>query len=87
MSRILITAAAMLVFTLFASSRPALAYGEHPWCAVHSVGAGEVQWECEYDSIEACRPTILSGNRGFCNPNPRYHGPVKRYKPRRYYQR
>ncbi len=57
--------------------RPALAYGDAPWCAV-TTGGLDVHWECEYNSIEACRPNVIAGNRGFCNPNPRYHGPVER---------
>lgn len=30
----------------------------------------DVRWECIYRSIEECRPNVLTGNRGFCNPNP-----------------
>lgn len=84
--RILIVAAAILAVTSLAG-RPAQAYGNHPWCAVHVVGWGEVAWVCEYDSIESCRPNILAGNRGFCNPNPYYHGPQRRSAPRHRYRR
>ena len=59
------TVAATLVFGL----QPAAAY-EAPWCAVISMGAGDVHWDCQYRSIEECRPNVLAGNRGFCNPNP-----------------
>jgi hypothetical protein len=51
-----------------------------PWCAVYSTGSGGVVWDCQYASVEACRPNVISGNRGFCNHNPGYEGPVK---PRR----
>jgi hypothetical protein len=39
---------------------------EAPWCAVISEG----YWDCQYRSIEECRPNVLAGNRGWCNPNP-----------------
>ena len=59
------TVAAALVFGL----QPAAAY-EAPWCAVISMGTGSVYWDCQYRSIEECRPNVLAGNRGWCNPNP-----------------
>jgi len=34
------------------------------------MGDGDAQWDCEYRSIEECRPNVLAGNRGWCNPNP-----------------
>jgi hypothetical protein len=49
-----------------------------------------VVWDCIYPSIEACRPNVIAGNRGFCNLNPSYAGPpveyrkYKRKKHRRY---
>jgi len=46
------------------------AYGDAPWCAVVSLGAGEVVWDCQYRTVEACVPNVIAGNRGFCNPNP-----------------
>ncbi|HEY6858364.1 MAG TPA: DUF3551 domain-containing protein [Pseudolabrys sp.] len=49
--------------------QPANAY-EPPWCAVISLGTGDVYWDCQYRSIEECRPNVIAGNRGFCNPNP-----------------
>lgn len=68
--------------------RPAAAYtniiAQAPWCAVIDMGTGDVHWDCHYSSIEECRPTILAGNRGFCNPNPYWigrYGPPER--PRR----
>ena len=39
---------------------------EAAWCAVISEG----YWDCQYHSIEECRPNVLAGNRGWCNPNP-----------------
>jgi len=55
-------------------SHPAAAYGEAPWCAVYSVGAGSSQERCEYRNFESCRRAITGGNRGFCNHNPRWTG-------------
>jgi hypothetical protein len=80
-------AAAVLaaVLTVMAcGAGPALAYGDHPWCAVTSGGL-DVHWECEFDSIEACRPNVIAGNRGFCNPNPNYQAaPKRRAAPRKH---
>jgi Protein of unknown function (DUF3551) len=42
---------------------------EAPWCAVINMGL-DVYWDCQYQSFEQCYPTVLAGNRGFCNPNP-----------------
>ena len=47
---------------------------EAPWCAVLNFGDGDVVWDCEYNSVEECRPNVIAGNRGFCNPNPRWPG-------------
>jgi hypothetical protein len=58
--------------------RPAPAAGRHwyrpvaPWCAVYSIGWGDTQWDCSYPSLESCRPFVIAGTRGFCNPNPAY---------------
>jgi uncharacterized protein DUF3551 len=51
--------------------QPARGY-EAPWCAVTSGGDGDMHWDCQYRSIEECRPNVLAGNRGWCNPNPYY---------------
>jgi hypothetical protein len=52
---------ALLIF----GPQSAKAY-EAPWCAVISDG----YWDCQYRSIEECRPNVLAGNRGWCNPSP-----------------
>lgn len=63
--------------------------GPGRWCAVTNMGRNVV-WDCIYPSIEACRPNVIAGNRGFCNLNPSYAGPpveyrkYKRKKHRRY---
>ena len=56
--------------------------GQAPWCAVYSLGFGSVVWDCQYASIEACRPNVISGDRGFCNHNPGYEGPVEPVRKR-----
>ena len=57
-----------------------------PWCAVTNYGNGSMYWDCQYSSIEQCRPNVLAGNRGWCNPNPYfvpYAGtPNKHYRKR-----
>jgi hypothetical protein len=51
---------------------------EGPWCAFISLGPGGVYEDCQYRSLEECRPNVLAGNRGFCNPNPRWvDGPAR----------
>jgi hypothetical protein len=44
--------------------------GNAPWCAVQNLGAGDVIWDCEFQSVEQCAPAVIAGNRGFCNLNP-----------------
>jgi hypothetical protein len=48
---------------------------EGPWCANINIGTGNVYEDCQYWSFAACQPTVLAGNRGFCNVNPRWVGP------------
>ena len=45
-------------------------YGHSQSCAVTDDGGNNVNWDCEYQTIDACRPAILAGNRGFCALNP-----------------
>ncbi len=54
------------------------AYGDAPWCAVISLGTGDVHWECYYRTMEECQPHVIAGNRGFCNLNPYGSGPYAR---------
>jgi hypothetical protein len=54
------------------SAGRASTYGNAPWCAVVDQGAGNVMWECEYQSVAECQPNVLAGNRGFCQRNPYY---------------
>lgn len=60
------TSAAALYFNVPAGR----AFSEAPWCAVADIGTGNMYWDCRYRSFEECRPNVLAGNRGWCNPNP-----------------
>jgi hypothetical protein len=73
MNRILLliaTAATVLASEL--SPGHAAYIGNAPWCAVVNIGAGAVEWDCEYPSAQACAPNVVAGNRGFCGLNPYY---------------
>jgi hypothetical protein len=73
-----------LTFAAALSSAAALAFGvstgrastegNAPWCAVVNQGAGNVMWECFYQTVAECTPNVLAGNRGFCQHNPYYQG-------------
>jgi hypothetical protein len=79
---ILTVAAAAILFDLRASR----AY-EGPWCAVQNIGHA-VTYNCSMRTLEMCVQEVIAGNRGFCNPNPRYSGPEARQprgKRKRYY--
>ena len=77
MQRILL-AGIVFIAAMALQQRPAHANDSDPWCAVISVGFGDVIWDCQYRTFEECYPNVLAGNRGFCNHNPRYEPPVAR---------
>ncbi|HKS87306.1 MAG TPA: DUF3551 domain-containing protein [Pseudolabrys sp.] len=76
MKRILSIAGLAALAMSFGPSRAQAVEG--PWCALISVGTGAVYEDCQYYSFAACQPNVLAGNRGFCNPNPRWTGEVVR---------
>ena len=78
--RVVLVAAIALAAMSF-DARPVQA-GEGPWCAVIAVGTGAIYEDCQYYSFEQCRPQVLAGNRGFCNPNPRWTGPAVKSRTR-----
>jgi hypothetical protein len=41
-------------------------YGDSRWCDV-------TNWNCQFDTVEECRPTLFAGNHGFCSQNPYWH--------------
>jgi Protein of unknown function (DUF3551) len=65
-------AAAAALICCDVSQSHAQYYGDAPWCAVVSIGTGGVHWDCEYNTVEACVPNVIAGNRGFCGMNPYY---------------
>jgi hypothetical protein len=67
MVRMMFVALVALAAAVF--DRQPAAASEAPWCAVLDMGKG-AYWDCQYRSIEDCRPVVLSGSRGWCNPNP-----------------
>ena len=77
----LIFGIAALAAATFATS-PSRAFGDTPWCAVAD-RKGEVYWDCQYRTFEACYPNALA-DRGFCNVNP-WPGPTQAvpYKQRK----
>jgi Protein of unknown function (DUF3551) len=83
--RIIFAAVVVLAAVVF-SLQPAKAY-EAPWCAVTSGGDGDMHWDCQYRSIEECRPNVLAGNRGWCNPSPYFVAPSRPPEHRHYRQR
>ena len=83
--RILLPAAALVAASaafLSLGVSVSRAAGDAPWCAVISLGEGDVYWDCRYASVDACVPNVLAGNRGFCNVNP-WPGPSTRPLPAR----
>ena len=70
--------AGLIVAAICAGLEQANARGHGAWCARTNTGAGRVQENCIFNSFEACRRTVISGNRGFCSRNPAYVGKKKR---------
>ncbi len=91
MTRIaLFIAAAAALLCLDTPPSRAATYGEAPWCAVRDLGFGDMEWDCEYSSAAECAPTVVAGNRGFCNVNPYFTGasrPVAPWHPRHHVRR
>ena len=87
MFRTILAASAALTFMVFGFQPAAADYYAAPWCAVIAMGDGDMQWDCEFRTIEECRPHVLAGNRGWCNPNPYFSAAftkpvVKRHRKR-----
>ena len=72
MIRILLATAAVIAAMAF---QPRLAQAEElPWCITTQSGNDR----CRYNTLEDCTREAVAGSRGFCNPNPRYHGGEQR---------
>jgi hypothetical protein len=70
-----VIAASVAVLALAMPASRAGSYGDAPWCAVQNLGAGDVVWDCQYQTMAQCAPQVLAGNRGFCNMNPAWSPP------------
>lgn len=83
MNRIIWAVAGAMALSLLHILPSQAGYGDAPWCAVINVGTGEVYWDCQYQTFQACAPNVVAGNRGFCNVNPTYRPaaapPAKHY--------
>jgi len=79
MIRVLLVAALVLAAGCL-NARPASAQ-EGPWCALRNFS--DLSEDCQFRTLEECRVTIVAGNRGFCNPNPRWQGEVVKQRPYR----
>ena len=66
-----VLAAGLVIAAMSFDVRPASAT-EGPWCAFINLGNSSTYEDCQYRSIEECRRNVISGNRGFCNHNPRW---------------
>src|SRR6516164_11702915 len=75
MRRMLIVTAVAAAISL--SLRASQAY-ERPWCALTDIGGGVMHENCTIPTFEMCVREVIAGNRGFCNPNPRWQGPRPR---------
>jgi hypothetical protein len=74
--------AALLLLTATDSRAEYSAYGAGRYCAVFSNGTGSAKEVCNYNDFESCRLEIVSGNRGWCNDNPRWGGgPTAEWQP------
>jgi hypothetical protein len=71
----IVLAAAAVVAAIFLSSRPSQAY-EGPWCALTDIGGGVMHENCSVRSFQMCVQEVIAGNRGLCNPNPRWQRPA-----------
>ncbi len=71
------------VFAAIASASPdPVRASEGPWCALRNFGS-DLSEDCQFRTFEECRVTVISGFRGFCNPNPRWPAAVEPRKPRK----
>jgi len=72
--------AALLLLTATDGRAEYSAYGAGRYCAVFSNGTGSAKEVCNYNDFESCRLEVVSGNRGWCNDNPRWVGGTPRSK-------
>ncbi len=70
LTRLSLAAAGLAAALTHTSPGHAGTIGNAPWCAVQNLGAGDIVWDCEFQTAEQCQPAAIAGNRGFCNLNP-----------------
>ena len=78
MLRILSAAALVLAASVFAATPGAAGAAEGPWCAVTEIGFDALSRNCGFFSFQRCVAEVTGGNRGYCEPNPDFHGPLPR---------
>ncbi|HEU5017167.1 MAG TPA: DUF3551 domain-containing protein [Pseudolabrys sp.] len=76
MLRIMPAAALVLAASSFAAAPGPAHAAEGPWCAVTEIGPTDIARNCGFFSFQRCVAEVISGNRGFCEPNPDFHGPL-----------
>jgi hypothetical protein len=59
-----------VVLFLMPTASEAGMQGDAQWCAVTDSGGENVNWDCEYDTVEECKPAVTNAARGFCALNP-----------------
>ena len=66
LARLAISIVALATATSFGTSS-SHAFGDAPWCAVINTGQGDVYWDCQYPTFEACYHlgNILAGIAAF----------------------
>ncbi len=74
--RWLLMALAAVGISIGAGAAPSEAYYHGRWCAMVSVGNGAVREICHFNDFAACQAEVISGNRGWCGPNPYRSEPV-----------
>ena len=59
-----------VILILMATASEAGMQGDARWCAVTDTGGENMNWDCEYDTVEECKPAVTNAARGFCALNP-----------------
>ena len=62
---------------------PSQAYYHGRWCATVATGNGSVREICHFNDFAVCAAEVVSGNRGFCGPNPYWTGQTPRVSRKR----
>ena len=59
-----------VILILMATASEAGMQGDARRCAVTDTGGENMNWDCEYDTVEECKPAVTNAARGFCALNP-----------------